>query len=126
MRKSIDPGTLIDLIAVGLPEFIINKIDRETLKETVHLFNEISKYENMVNKKNILGKKKNRNSNTKGKIEEHKPCKICQKLNKCTRYHPEETSWFKTKEDEKEKKNFIKHVNNSVIETELDETDQKN
>lgn len=51
MRKSIDAGTLVDLVAAGLPEFIFNKIDRETLKDTVDLFNEVSKYEHMVKKK---------------------------------------------------------------------------
>jgi len=47
-------------------------------------------------------------------------------LNKGTRYHTEATCWFKTKEDDKIKKNFVKHVNNSVIKAELNETDQKN
>ncbi|KMQ82740.1 hypothetical protein RF55_22015 [Lasius niger] len=126
MRKSIDAGTLVDLVAAGLPEFILNKIDRETLKDTVDLFNEVSKYEHMVNKKNFSGKKKDINLNTKGRNEDHKPCKICEKLNKGIRYHPEATCWFKAKEEDKEKKNFIKHVNNSVIEAELNETGQKN
>ncbi|CAB3247032.1 unnamed protein product [Arctia plantaginis] len=48
MRTSIDTGTLIDLIASGLPEFILNRIDREILKETTDLFNEVSKYEHMI------------------------------------------------------------------------------
>lgn len=85
------------------------------------LFNEVSKYEHMVNKKNFFGKKKDINLNTKGRNEDHKPCKICEKLKKGIRYHPEATCWFKAKEEDKEKKNFIKHVNNSVI-----ETDRKN
>lgn len=126
MRRSIDSGTLVDLIAAGLPEFILNKIDRGALKDAADLFTEVNRYEHMVNKKNVLGKKRNVNLNTKGRNEEHKPCKICEKLNKGTRYHPEETCWFKTKEDDKNKKSFIKHVNNSVIEAELLETDQKN
>ncbi|CAB3244666.1 unnamed protein product [Arctia plantaginis] len=54
MRTSIDTGTLIDLIASGLPEFILNRIDREILKETTYLFNEVSKYEHMVNKKSFI------------------------------------------------------------------------
>lgn len=35
MRGSMDSGTLIDLIGAGLPEFVLNKIDREILKDTV-------------------------------------------------------------------------------------------
>jgi len=125
MRKSIDTGTLVDLIAAGLPEFILNKIDRETIKDTVDLFNEVSKYEHMVNK-NFLSKKKNTNVGIKEKNEDQNPCKICEKLNKGTRYHSEATCWFRAKEDDKKKKNFIRHVNNSVIEAEINETDQKN
>lgn len=126
MRRSIDMGTLMDLIAAGLPEFILNKINREALKDTVDLFNEVSKYEHMVNKKKLFINKRNANLGTNGRNENHVPCKICEKLNKGTRYHPEVTCWFRTKEDDKLKKNFIKHVNNSVIEAELNENDKKN
>lgn len=126
MRRSIDTGTLIDLVAAGLPEFVLNKIDREVLKDTVDLFNEVRKYEHMVNKKSFFAKRKFGNVRTEGKHEDHKPCRNCEKLNKGIRYHPEATCWFRTNEDDKMKKNFIKHVNNSVIEAELNETDQKN
>ncbi|XP_073948722.1 uncharacterized protein [Choristoneura fumiferana] len=129
MRRSIDTGTLIDLIAAGLPEFILNRIDRETLRDAVDLFNELSKYEHMVNKKNLLVKRRFGDGNlprTNDKNEEKSPCKICEKLNKAGRYHPEAICWFRTKEGDNTKRNFIKHVNNSVIETELNESDQKN
>lgn len=129
MRRSIDTGTLVDLIAAGFPEFILNKIDREALKDTVDLFNEVSKYEHMVNKKNILPIKKFGDVSLmkiNDRNEEKKPCKICEKLNKFNRFHPEALCWFRTKEVNKVNKNFIKHVNNSVIEAELNETDQKN
>lgn len=52
--------------------------------------------------------------------EEHKPCKICEKLNKGTRYHPETLCWFKSKQ------NTATYVANSVIEAEVIETEQKN
>lgn len=127
MRRSIDSGTLIDLIAAGLPEFILNRIDREVLKDTVDLFREISNYEHMVRKKSFFEKKKSINNiYHKEKNEEKKPCKNCEKLNKGTRYHSESVCWFNTREHDKEKKNYIRHVNNSVIEAELNDTDQKN
>lgn len=128
MRRSIDNGTLVDLIAAGLPEFILNKIDREYLKDTVDLFNEVSKYEHLVNKKYSFMKtnKKFVNGRNFEKTEEKYPCKNCQKLNKGIRYHPEATCWFRQSEDDKVKKNYIKHVNNSVIEAELNENEQKN
>jgi hypothetical protein len=128
MRRTIDAGTLVDLIAAGLPEFILNKMDREKLKDTIDLFNEVSKYEHMVNKKTFFPKRRYyMNTKITDKKEDKHPCKICEKLDKGIRYHPENTCWFKTNDlDSKMKRNNIKHVNNSVIEAELNESDQKN
>lgn len=118
VRKSIDKGTLIDLIAAGLPNFICDKIDRESLTETEDLYNEIGNLEHLINK-NKWESKKNRDYNTKEKIEKT-PCKICKDKNKGIRYHSESTCWFRDKEDK------IKHVNNSELEVELNCKDQKN
>lgn len=125
MRRSIDAGTLIDLIAAGLPNLVLNQIDRKKLKDSVDLFNEIRKYEHTVSKDYFIKKKRPQNINRNAKSEEENPCRICQKLNKGNRYHAEASCWYKIKED-KYKKDYIKHVNNSVIETELNNTDQKN
>lgn len=89
------------------------------------MFNDIGKLEHLVNKKSF-GKKINANLEYKTKVEEKKPCKTCEKLNKGTRYHSESVCWFKGKNDDKEKKHHIKHVNNSVIEAELNDTNRKN
>ena len=43
INKSINPKTLIDLIATGLPEFILNKINRDDLEDSTDLVNEIRK-----------------------------------------------------------------------------------
>ncbi|XP_029156171.1 uncharacterized protein LOC114943596 [Nylanderia fulva] len=115
VRKSIDTGTLIDLIAAGLPNFISDRIDRETLNETEDLYNELGKLEHLVNK-NRFEIKKNKTDN----IKEKTPCKICKDNNKGTRYHPESACWFKDKE------NKIKNVNNAVLEMELNCNEQKN
>lgn len=40
-NKDMDIKSLIALIAVGLPEFILNKIDKSELKETTDLFNHL-------------------------------------------------------------------------------------
>lgn len=127
MRRSMDMGTMIDLIAAGLPEFILNKINREEIEDTVSLFNELSKYEHLINysKKNNFPKKKYVVFKTNSKSGECTPCKTCEKLNKGLRYHPEATCWFKPKEDDK-KRIPIRHVNNTLIEAELNETDKKN
>lgn len=57
VRKSIDTGTLIDLIAAGLPNYLTDKIDRETLQGTEDLYNELGKMEHLV-EKNKYEKKK--------------------------------------------------------------------
>ncbi|ESN91473.1 hypothetical protein HELRODRAFT_165511 [Helobdella robusta] len=38
MRTSIDTGTLVDLIAAGLPGFVLEKINRQSMEDTVDLF----------------------------------------------------------------------------------------
>ena len=126
MRKSIDTGTLVDLIAAGLPEYILNKIDRESLTAPEDLFNEVTKYEHMVNKKQFLYKKRVGNFKSYSQIEERVTCKICEKLGKGTRYHPETTCWFGSKDETKINKNYVKHVNSAVIEAAVNETYQKN
>ena len=100
INKSIDPKTLIDLIATVLPEFILNKINRDDLEDSTDLFNEIRKYEGIVYKK-ITAKSNNSNFGHKIRVKGEKPCKTCENLNKGSRYQPEEACWFKTKDTKK-------------------------
>lgn len=88
VRKTIDTGTLIDLIAVGLPNFIADKIDRETVQTTEELCNEIGKLEHFVHKK-ITNTK-----NTKDEAQKKMPCKICKDKGKGNRFHTDEKCWF--------------------------------
>lgn len=122
VRKKVDTGTLIDLIAFGLPNFVADKIDRETLQETEDLYNELGKLEHLVGR-NKYERKISTNSDIKPKkIEEKKPCQICINEKKGKRYHPEENCWFK----DKTQKSIMKTVNNSEIEIELNNKDPKN
>lgn len=73
INKSIDESTLIDLIATGLPDFVTNRINREKLKETESIFNELRSLEHLV-KKSIYEKKKCSNQNINEKNQEKKPC----------------------------------------------------
>ncbi|CAI6370308.1 unnamed protein product [Macrosiphum euphorbiae] len=50
VRKSIDTGTLIDLIVFGLPNYVADKIDRDILQGTENLYNEKGKLEHTVGK----------------------------------------------------------------------------
>ncbi|XP_076298675.1 uncharacterized protein LOC143217884 [Lasioglossum baleicum] len=122
INKSIDPTTLIDLISTGLPEFILNKIDRDELNDSTDLFNEIRKYEGMIYKRNSI-KTKDSKLEFKRKPEEKKTCKTCKDLNKGIRYHPEEICWFRIKNTEHEKTRNVN--NNSIIEVDLN-TEEKN
>ena len=120
MNKNMDTKTLTTLIAVGLPDFIMNKIDREQCEDSTRLFNEIRRYESLMNKK-IFPKRKEEKFEYKKKNEEKRPCKNCENLRKGIRYHPEESCWFNKKEN-----NRPSVVgNNSVIEAELN-TEEKN
>ena len=56
VRKTIDQGMLVDIIASGLPTFIMNKMNREEVLETQDLFNEIGKLEHLVKNKIIKQK----------------------------------------------------------------------
>lgn len=122
VRKTIDTGTLIDLIAYGLPNYVADKIDRETLQETEDLYNEIGKLEHLVGK-NKYEKKTYSNPDTKSKKHEEKvPCQTCINEKKGKRYHPEENCWFRGNKQ----KAMVKTVNNSELEIELNEKNPKN
>lgn len=90
VRKTIDQGTLIDIIAAGLPDFITDRINKEEVLETKDLFNELSKVEHLVTKKKFIKKK----DDTKLMKEK---CNICEKLKKGVHYHSEDSCWFKSK-----------------------------
>lgn len=126
INRSMDKNTLNDLIAIGLPNFIADKIDRNSLKETQDLFNNIRSLEHMVNKKTFNTKTVASESNIKERNirSVDSPCRICVKENKGIRYHLESQCWFKN--NDRSRKDQIRSVNNSELETELNEINQKN
>ena len=114
INKNIDEDTMIDLLALGLPQPIRGKIDRDKLKDTKDLINELRKHESEMEKRKYPRSNDGKLEN-KIKIKERKPCSICEKLGKNNRYHPEEKCWF-----EKGQKDKPKTIgNNSVIEVDL-------
>lgn len=122
VRKSIDIGTLIDLIAFGLPNFVADKINRGDLEEIEDLYSELGRLEHLVGKAKYE-KKYNTPSGTASKhIEEKKPCSICFNERKGKRYHPEENCWFKGRNG----KTIVKTVNNSELEIDLNRDNPKN
>lgn len=124
INRSLDTSIVIDLIAVGLPNYIADRIDKNNLKGTEDLFNEIRSLEFLVNKSFEKKNKMYYENKLKGN-EEKKPCGICKNEKKSIRYHPESACWFnKNKADEKKKTNQVKTVNNSELEIELNENNQ--
>ncbi|GBP68279.1 hypothetical protein EVAR_57605_1 [Eumeta japonica] len=110
VRKSIDTGTLIDLIALGLPNYLTDKIDRETLQETEDLYNELGRLQHLVGRNKYENKNYTYSDTKNKKIEEKKPCQICITEKKGKRFHPEENCWFKQKNQSSG--DFIKLMNN--------------
>jgi hypothetical protein len=126
INKTIDKPTLIDLIATGLPNFVADKIDRNILKETEDLFNILRGLEHLVEKKASEKKIVGLENKIKEKNQKYRPCRICEKENKANRYHPESLCWFRNKNSDDQKRDQIRYVNNSQLETELNEMDPKN
>lgn len=127
MRNTIDTGTLIDLIAVGLPNSISDRIDRESLENTQDLYHELGKLEHLAERK-IMSESNNnyyKSSKPNKTFPVKVPCKICEKNNNVKRYHPESLCWFK-KENLENKNDKIRYVNNSELENELLREDPKN
>lgn len=122
VRKSIDTGTLIDLIASGLPNYLTDKINRETLKETEDLYNELGNLEHLVGRNKYERKSSSYPDTKNKKFEERKPCQICITEKKGKRFHPEDNCWFK----ERNHKAVVKSVNNSELEIELNNENPKN
>lgn len=100
-----------------------DKIDREILEETKDLYNEISKLEHLVEKNKMERREK---YSDRKKVEEKKPCQICEKEKKGKRYHPESTCWFREKNEKNKKTELIQSVNNSELEIDLNESNPKN
>lgn len=71
MRISINTGAIVNLIGAGLLDFILNKINREVIQDTVDFFNKVSKFEQKINKKNYLPKKKYENVKTNNRNKKH-------------------------------------------------------
>lgn len=72
MNKAIDNSTPIDLIAVGLPEFITDKINRKNLNTLKDLYTELESLEHLI-------KKKSTNKGNPEKKPQKHPCKTAKK-----------------------------------------------
>lgn len=110
--KNMKTKKLTALIAIELPDFILNRLNRGEIKEATDLFNELRKHKNLTIKKNFLNKTTIDFTRTS---EEKKPCKTYENLGKGGKYHPSEKCWFKAKEEDIKKNIAKKKVNNNSI-----------
>ena len=114
LDDKISENTRIDIIVMGLPLSIQDKLKRENLNKIDDLLKELSNLD--LQKQELKKNNYNIKTNNNKIITEKKPCSICYELKKPNRYHPEEKCWFKTKK-----------INNIDVEDENSEFfDQKN
>ncbi len=143
VNPKIKVQTQIDLVVLGLPVWLRDKIDREEIESTDELMSELgklSKPRTTLNNNNNTNNNKGRTQNEKAQQNRnenrsdfnrfspnHKPCPFCTKIGKPGRYHPEEVCKTKLNSQGKNLNNF-KSVNNTDLENELNNTitEQKN
>lgn len=124
-NRSIDTQTLIYLIATGLPNFIMDRIDRENLKEVNDLFNCIRGLESFTRKNDMKKTQSTANKYIKQEIKQtgKRSCKICENKGKFNRIHPEDVCWYNYERKTTEDKTFN---SNSILKVELSNEDPKN
>lgn len=125
INKSIDTQTLIYLIATGLPNFIMDRIDRESLKEVNDLYNCIRGLESLTRKNDTKKNLSTGNKYNKQEVKqtEKKSCKICENKGKLNRFHPENVCWYNYEKKTSNDKNLN---SNSILKVELSNEDPKN
>lgn len=128
VEKSMSTTSRINLIVVGLPLYIQDKLDRDEILNTDLLMNKLRLYESGPNKQKREEKFKDNSAfpsgksntekynNTKKTFSEKKPCFMCESLNKPDRYHPLQVCRNRQKFLEMKKVNLAE-----VNQTEIDE-----
>lgn len=105
IEKGMTDTSRINLIVVGLPTEIRDKLDREQLKTTDQLLNRLGRYENVgQHKKDFLRDEKTVNPKSyPPKLIEKKPCGVCESRKLYNRFHPEEKCFFKNRSNPRDK-----------------------
>ncbi|KAK9886224.1 hypothetical protein WA026_015743 [Henosepilachna vigintioctopunctata] len=107
----------IDLIVIGLPIFIQEKLDNE-IQSTEHLISEIRKFDinvrssTSIKVENVVSKEKLGNKEKFHPKSEKKPCEICEKLGSPNRFHKQDDCWNKHR---------IKTVNTTELQRDLND-----
>ncbi|KAI4476434.1 hypothetical protein M0804_013604 [Polistes exclamans] len=80
INRNMDSDTVIDRIAIGLPESIRENIDRDELKNIKDLIYKLQKLKRTVEKQSILQKEAKQEYRFRN--EDRKPCKVCREIGK--------------------------------------------
>ena len=127
----------INLIVLGLPAYIQDKLDREELEDTDDLINRLGQYEitskgtsvvkkNAVEAKNDVPVSWKSKSNFEKSIE-RKPCSVCESLGYHNRYHPVEKCRNRDRQGNKMKVNLNDATEMGLSQAEFEyEHDRKN
>lgn len=129
LDHKIPENIKLNLIVLGLPTQIQNSLDRSSVSTVRDLIKKVKKSEgeNPKPSYNFEGTSTSEKFSQSAAIAKlstvKKPCSICEKNGKGTRYHPEKSCWFREK-----MLGAVKMVNNVEIESDLNAfiTDQKN
>lgn len=129
-EHAIDKKVQINLIVVGLPVHIQDKLDRSKINSIEELLGELRKVEpspSPSQKNSPNNEQKNKKAFVQTTTnDKKKPCNICAKLGHLGRFHPEAVCRNRLGAEKKE--GSIRTVNNMEIQETLNEsiTDQKN
>ena len=97
MLTDIEPdmieSSMVNLIVIGLPEEIQEKLDRDVVKSMDKLFEEVAKFDHQTQRKTKPGFKNEKNQ-SKGNSRsttrfERNPCELCRTCGYENNYHPE-------------------------------------
>lgn len=105
IEKGMTMTTRINLIVVGLPENIRNKLDKEEIRTTDQLFKQLGRYENGKQRKEVPKEERAQGPRKNiAKQSEKKPCGICESLKLYNRFHPAEKCFNK---DRRAREKFV-------------------
>lgn len=99
VEKTMTAQTRINLIVVGLPIDVQDKLDKEDITTTDKLFNKLARYENKNEQRNAApreGKPRVENK-VSLPVSERKPCHICESLKLPNRFHAPERCFNKNR-----------------------------
>jgi len=124
VERKMTETSRLNLIVVGLPINIQDKLDQGQINSTEQLMNELRRYEHVMNKRSTQESYIKPPSDWKVHCKEaieKKPCHICEALGFPERYHTPQKCRNRDRHVQKLKVNLSEAVNEEMAKLELDE-----